>query len=84
MEILGSTQYVNLEKQKEQWHQLSVVNQWDWSTKAICHSYAGNTLIAFSLNLCTPISNDRYKTEKIETLTNEMKEILLSKGYSVK
>ena len=84
MEILGSTQYVDLEEQKEQWYQLSVINQWDLSTKAVCFNNVGNTLISYCLNLCTPISNDRYKTEKIEELTDEMKHILLSKGYSVK
>lgn len=84
MEILGSTQYVDLEKQKEQWYQLSVINQWDWSTKAVCFSNVGNTLISYCINLCTPISNDRYRIEKIEELTDEMKDFLLSKGYSVK
>lgn len=84
MEILESTQYVNLEKQKEQWYQLSVINQWDLSTKSVCFSYVGDTLISYCLNLCTPISNNSYNTEKIEKLTDEMKEILLEKGYIIK
>lgn len=84
MEILGSTQYIDLQKQKEQWYQLSVISQWDWSTKAVCFSYVDNTLISYCLNLCTPVSNNTYKTEKIEVLTDEMKNFLLSNGYSVK
>ena len=84
MEILGSTQYVNLEKQKENWYQLSVINQWDFSTKSICFKYYGNTLISFCLNLCTPKTSNSYKTEKIEVLTDEMKEVLVSNGYTVK
>ena len=83
MEILGSTQYVNLEIQKEQWYQLAVISQWDFSLKSVCYKYSESTLINYCLQLCTPISNDRYNTKKIESLTDEMKEILLSKGYSL-
>ena len=84
MEILGSTQYVDLRIQNEPWYQLSVISQWDWSTKAVCYSYAGNVLISYCLYKCIPASDDTYKQEVVKELTNEMEEILISMGYSLK
>ena len=84
MEILGSTQYVDLNTQKEPWYQLSVINQWDWSTKPVCFSYIRETLISYCLYKCTPVSDKQYNQEIVEVLTGEMRECLISKGYSLK
>jgi len=84
MEILGSTQYVDLKVQKEPWYQLSVINMWDWKTKSVCYDYAGKTLISYCLYKCTPISENQYNQEIVEELTDEMKETLIANGYAIK
>jgi len=84
MEILGSTQYVDLTQQKEPWYQLSVINQWDWSTKPVCFNYAGKVFISYCLYRCTPVSEVQYNQEIVEALTSEMENCLLLKGYSLK
>jgi len=84
MEILGSTQYVDLKQQKEPWYQLSVINQWDWKTQAVCYSYVGKILIAYCLYKCSPVSESQYNREIIGELTDEMKETLISNGYALK
>jgi len=35
MIIYGSAQWVDPTENSE-WYQLSVINQWDWKTKAVC------------------------------------------------
>lgn len=57
---------------------------WDWSTKAVCYNYAGKTLIPYCLHKCIPISENQYKQEIIEELTDEMKETLIANGYALK
>lgn len=84
MEILGSTQYVDLSKQKDSWYQLNVTNQWDWTTKSICNKpLSDGNVINYHLKLNTPISNDSYKSETVTELTEEMKDILKKRGYNV-
>ena len=83
MEILGTTQYVHLETQTESWYQLSVINQWDWSKKAVCYREAGNCTIGYVLYKCTKTSNHSFDQELIEVLTDEMKAELINNGYSL-
>ena len=84
MDILGSTQYVDLKEQKEPWYQLSVINQWDWSTKAICFKKLDErTTIKYCLKLNTPKSEKRWKSEVVENITEEMKQVLLDKGMTI-
>ncbi len=70
MEILGSTQYVDLKTQKEPWLQLNVINQWDWKTKAVSYKLLGNTRISYCLKLNTK-TEDSYRSEVIKELTVE-------------
>lgn len=84
MKIFGSTQYVDLEQRKEVWYQLEVINMWDWSTPAICYDYVGKTLISYALHLNTPKSSNSWESKIITELTDEMKETLVSMGYSIK
>jgi len=84
MEILGSSRYVDLTKQKGSWYQLSVINMWDWSTPAVCYGYAGKTLISYALHYNTPISENSWESKIITELTDEMKESLLLDGYELK
>jgi len=80
MEILGTTQYVDLKSQKEPWLQLSVINQWDWNTKAISFELIGNTRVSYCLKLNTPKTHDSYHSKIIEKLTDEMKKAIMDKG----
>lgn len=83
METLGSTQYVDLKTQKEPWLQLSVINQWDWKTKAVSFELIGNTRISYCLKLNTPKPDNSYRSETIEELTDEMKKTIIDKGLSL-
>lgn len=84
MEILGSTQYVNLETQKDVWYQLEVINMWDWKTKAICHNMGRDGYVySFCLYCCTPASSTTYNRKLVEELTDEMKKELIGKGYTL-
>lgn len=84
LEILGSTVYVDLEVQEEPWYQLQVINMWDWSTKAVCYSQIGDTLISYCLRKNTPQTSKRYISEVVENLTDEMKEYLIQNKYLLK
>ena len=83
MEILGSTQYVNLKTQKEPWLQLSVINQWDWKTKAVSFKLLDNKRISYCVKLNTPKTEDSYKSKTIENLTDKMKQELIDKGHTL-
>ena len=83
MEILGSTQYVNLKTQKEPWLQLSVINQWDWKTKAVSFEMLGKVRISYCVKLNTPKTQNSYKSETIEKLTIEMEQELVCKGHTL-
>lgn len=83
MEILNSTQYVDPGKQKEPWYQLSVINQWDWKTKPVCYRMSDNIMISYCLYKYTSTSENSYKGDIVENLTDEMKEELISKNYII-
>jgi len=84
MEILGSTQYVDLSKQKEPWYQLSVTNQWDWFTKSICAETLSNGFrVSYHLKYNTPISDNQYKSETVTEITEEIKKALREKNLIV-
>jgi len=83
MKIYRSTEYVNEIEREQPWYSLDVINQWDWKSKAICNDYAGAVLISYCLKLNTSTARDCWKSEKIETLTEEMKQELVKMGYKL-
>lgn len=84
MEILGSTQYVDLSKQKDTWYQLSVTNLWDFSTKSICFkTLSDGENIYYHLKFNTPVSNNTYESETVLEITDEIKQELINKGYKL-
>jgi len=83
MDILESTQHVDLNKQKGSWIQLEVINQWDWKTKAICFQNLSGNIISYCLKSNTPKTGNSYKSEVIENITGKMKAKLIKMGYNV-
>jgi len=84
MEIKGSTEYVDLSKQKEPWYQLNVTNMWDWTTKSICNkNFENGHIVHFHLNYNSPISDNQYKSETVTEITQEIKDELAKMGYNV-
>ena len=83
MKIYGSTQYVEKSDGKE-WYQLDIINQWDWSTKAVAYQNHNNHLFFYCLKKCIAFSSNAYESKIVETLTEEMKDELLNMGYSLK
>lgn len=84
MEILNSTEYVDLKKQKESWYQLNVINQWDWSTKPVCfQELPDGHLIKFCLKKYTPLTDKMCQGELVEELTEEMRTALDEMGYII-
>ena len=83
MEILGSTQYQDAIKQKKPWYQLRVINRWDWITEPVCFENIRGVRISYCLTLNTPTSDTGWTSEVIKNITNEMKEVLLSKGLTL-
>jgi hypothetical protein len=82
MVVLGSTQYVDLKVQKEGWYQLSVINQWDFKSKAVCFSQMRNGLLVYySLQYNTPTSSGSYISTEVINITPEMKEAIITAGY---
>ena len=81
MDIIGSTQYVDLKHQQESWYQLEVINQWDFITKPICYRYSGDVLIMYCLRYST--KKDEFSTTSIivTNITTEIKEELVKMGY---
>jgi len=84
MKIYRSTTYVNKTEREHPWYKLEVINQWDWKSKAVCYDHAGAVLISYCLKLNTSTGKDSWKSENIETLTDEMKQELIKMGYKVK
>ncbi len=85
MEILGSTTYVDLSKQTEPWYQLKVTNQWDWLTKSICsESLPDGFVVWYHLKHNTPISSDRYQSDTVLEITEEIKEELINMGLTIR
>jgi len=80
IEILRSTQYVNLENQKEFWYQLAVINQFSFD-KAICYEKNDGKIIYFSLRKNTVVNNVSYKSEIVEELTQDMIVTLINMGF---
>jgi len=84
MKILGSTQYVDLAKQKEPWYQLDVINMWDWGTKSICFQELSGTLISYCLKINTPIDGKSYQSTIVHLINDEMKAEIIKMGYIIK
>lgn len=83
MEILNSTQSVDLVNQKEPWYQLEVINQWDWGTKIVCYHMSKDVIITYRLKLNTPKNKDIFTSETVENITNEMGDALIEMGYTL-
>jgi hypothetical protein len=81
MKIYRSTEYVKDNEREHPWYSLSVINQWDWKSKAVCYGFVGEILIGYSLELNTKTGLDSWKSEDIETLTEDMKQELIGMGY---
>ena len=77
--IHDSTECVDPTK-NEKWHQLLVINQWDFSTKPI----AFRDGIYYCIKLCVSLGNSRqWKTYPVNELTEKMKIELTDKGYQI-
>lgn len=84
MKIYGSTEYVDLSLQKDNWYQLSVTNQWEWGIKSICSKRLKDGYnIFYHLKYNTPISEDRYQSVTVLDITEEIKEELLKMEYNI-
>lgn len=85
MNIYESTEYVG-NKEKE-YLKLAVISQLDWTSKAVCYqtlkSLNTDVLISYKLEKYTIVGENQGIVEAIETLTPEMEEYLINKGYRV-
>ena len=68
---------------------LKVISQWDFASKVACFktqekTFGGGTItISYSLEKCIYVSEDKTYTkwEKVENLTQNIKDNLVEKGY---
>jgi len=82
MIIYDITQWVDPAKNKE-WYSLRVLSQWDF-TKPVCFEERSNRdPIVFSLRKNTIINNTSYESVIVTNLSQEMKDELVSMGYSL-
>ena len=87
MKIYGSTQYVSVDTEPNQWYSLEVISMWDSNTKVACFDMARGNIISYSLLLNTRKEDENDKSwrfERIENLTHEMKDELIKMGYTIK
>jgi len=82
MIIYGSAQWVDPTENSE-WYQLSVINQWDWKTKAVCFKNLGGQLISYTLHKSTVSDNTQTVSITIPKITQEMKDELVKMGYEL-
>jgi len=89
VKIYGSTQYIERHDIKIGIMQLRVISQWDFAAKTICiktqeKTFGGGSItIPYSLEKCIYVSEDKTHTrwEKVENLTQNIKNLLIEKGY---
>jgi len=83
MKIFGANEHVKEEFKKEPWYSLSVINMWDFKLIPICYRVVNGNKILYSLNLNTLISEEygTWSSKKIEELTEEMENELITMGY---
>jgi len=87
--IYGSTEYVEPRDIKMGILKLEVISQWDFSANTVCvktqeKTLGGGTItIPYSLKRCIYVSEDKTYTkwEKVENLTQNIKDNLVEKGY---
>jgi len=87
--IYDSTKYVEPRDIKMGILKLEVISQWDFSANAVCFNTQEKTLgggtitIPYSLKRCIYVSEDKTYTkwEKVENLTQNIKDNLVEKGY---
>jgi hypothetical protein len=79
MKIYGSTQWVDSTKNKE-WYQLEVINQWNWSEKAICFKKLDTMIISYCLKINTVEDTNRF-CKTVTDITDEIKTELVNQGY---
>ena len=84
MKIYDSSIFVD----EPEYFQLSVICVWDFITKPVCYKYCknlgGQNLISYCLYKKQETSNGIWHAEPINTLTNDMKNELISMGYTIK
>ena len=84
MKIYRSTEYTPETEREQPWYSLEVISQWDLKSKAVCYDYAGAVLISYCLELNASTGKDSWRSERIETLTEDMKQELVKMGYKLK
>ena len=82
MIIYGSTRWVDPAKNKE-WYSLEMINQWDCITKPVCFEETDRHPIVYSLRKTTVVNNTWYESVIVTDVSQEMKDELVSMGYSL-
>jgi len=69
-------------KDKE-WYQLEVINMWDWGSERICFEKSDDHVFAYKLKHNKRVEENRWKSEDVTELTDEMKTTLQEMGYEL-